>query len=226
MSMLTRVIAVGAAAAALTAGSAGAVATLVSPTPGSSTTSTHPVFKWTLPAGEAGESISIARSPKIDPATGDFTLAALQDSDILELGATTWTNTRPMEAGTYYWHVASRSDTAKHIFSPTSSFVIRPAVKVNSIKVKTYKPQRTFMITASWKANVRKVSYVAVLYAGSKKLGEKKLLTDNFLIDAPKLDLSVWVIPPTVKKGTRLRFVLKLNASGAKTTKTMSLKAP
>ncbi len=226
MSMLSRLLALGVAVAALVVGSAGAAATLVSPTPGSSMTTTHPVFKWSFPAGESGESISIARSPKINPATGDFTLADLQDSDILELGATSWTNERPMEAGTYYWHVASRSESVKHIFSPTQSFVIKPAVKLRSLKVKTYKLQRTFLITANWNANVRKVAYTGVLYAGSKKLGEKKLLTDNFIIDAPKLDLSTWVIPSTVKKGTRLRFVLKLNASGAKLTKTITLKAP
>lgn len=227
MTMLSKVIVTAAAVATVVASSAGAVATLISPTPGSSTTSTHPTFTWSLPSGETGESISVARTPTINPVTGDFMLGDLQDSDILEAGATKWAPDRPMEADTYYWHVASRSESVKHVFSPTSSFIVKPSVKVQSIAVKTYVPQRTFLITASWKANVRKVSYVAVLYQGTKKLAEKKLATDNFLIDAPKLDLSTWIVPSTVKRGARLRFVLKLTAAGgAKASATKTLRAP
>ena len=132
-----------------------------------------------------------------------------------------------MPADTYYWHLASRSETVKHMFSATSSFVIRPSITFKSIAVKTYRPQRTFLITASWQANIRTVNFVARLMAGSKQLGIKKLKTDNFLIDARKQDLSTWVIPPTVKKGTRLRFVVALTASGgAKAGATKPLKAP
>ena len=190
-------------------------------------TTTHPSFSWSLPAGESGESISVARSPKINSATGDFMLADLQDSDILEIGSSKWTNERPMPAGTYYWHVASRSETVKHMFSATSSFVIRPAITFKSIAVKTYGYSRTFLITTTWQANIRTVNFVARLMAGGKQLGVKKLKTDNFLIDARKQDLSTWTIPPTVKKGTRLRFVVTLIAAGgAKVSVTKTLKAP
>lgn len=47
-------------------------------------------------------------------------LADLQDSDVLEAGVSKWTNERPMSAAKYYWHVASRSETEKHVFSATS----------------------------------------------------------------------------------------------------------
>ncbi len=63
--------------------------------------------------------------------------------------------------------------------------------------------------------------------AGSKQLGIKRLKTDNFLIDARKQDFSTWTVPATVKKGTRLRFVVSLTAAGgAKAGATKTLKAP
>jgi hypothetical protein len=226
MKMLRRLIATAVAAAAVVAAAADAAPTLVAPSPGASMTTTHPVFSWTLPAGESGESISIARSPKINPVTNDFLLAELQDADILEQGEGKWTPERPIPAGKYYWHVASGSESVKHGFSAVNSFVIRPAIMFKSIAVKTYLPQRTFLITTTWYANMRAVNLVARLMAGSKQLGVKKLKTDNFLIDARKQDLSTWVLPPTVKKGTRLRFVVALTATGAKAGGTKTFKAP
>jgi hypothetical protein len=100
-------------------------------------------------------------------------------------------------------------------------------VAFRSIEVKTYKPQRTFLITTNWQANERKVEFVGRLFAGSRLLGERKLTTDNFLIDARKQDLSTWILPPTVKKGARLRFVVNLKTEhGAKASKTKILRAP
>jgi hypothetical protein len=132
-----------------------------------------------------------------------------------------------MPAGKYYWHVASHTDTVKHMFSPIYSFVIRPKVTLNAIQVKMYAPQQTFLITTSWFANERKVDLDARLFAGRTLLAKHALTTDNFLIDAKKLDLSTWILPPTVKKGTRLRFVVTLKTEhGAKAAKTKILRAP
>jgi len=227
MRMPGRLILGAVALVALSASPAGAVATPVSPSRGASMTTTHPAFAWTLPVGEVVESISVARSNKISPNTNDFVLADLQDSAILQPGVSKWTPTRPVPAGTYYWHVASRSETVTHVFSQSSSFVIRPTVSMKSILVKVYAPQRTLLITTSWQANERKVDFVARLLSGRKVLGERKLATDNVLIDARKQDLSTWIIPPTVKKGARLRFVVKLETErGAKASKTKTLRAP
>jgi hypothetical protein len=225
MKMLSRLIATAVAASAVVAAVAGAAPTLVSPSPGASMITTHPVFSWTLPVGDSGESISIARSPKINPVTNDFFLAELQDSDILQPGDAKWTPIRPIPTGKYYWHVASGSASVKHGFSAVNSFIIRPSIRFKSIAVKTY-PQRTFLITTSWYANMRTVNLVARLMAGSKQLDIKKLKTDNFLIDGRKQDLSTWVLPPTVKKGTRLRFVVSLTATGAKAGGAKTFKAP
>ena len=227
MIVFRRLIALGAVAGVVAVGSVSAAPTLVSPGPGSSITSSRPTFTWKLPTGETGESISVSRSSKINPKTNDFVLADLQDSDILELGATSWKPDRAMPADKYYWHVASHSDLAKHIFSPINSFVIKPAITNVKIAVKSYKGQRTFLITSSWYANERTVTVTEKLFAGAKLLGSHKLATDNFIIDAQKLDITTWVLPATVKKGAPLRFVVSLKSKGgAKASLTKTLRAP
>jgi len=95
------------------------------------------------------------------------------------------------------------------------------------IAVKTYPGQRSFIVTTSWTANERKVDLVAKLFAGSKLLGVHKVATDNVLIDARKVDLSTWMLPPTVKTGARLRFVASLkSAGGAKSSGAKTFRAP
>jgi hypothetical protein len=227
MSMVSRVGLAVAVVAVVAVAAAGAAPQLVSPAPGSSMTTTHPVFTWTLASGEGVESVSVSRTPKINPNTNDFMPGDLIELGVLESDMTKWTPERPLPAGTYYWHVAGKTASVKHIFSPVSSFVIKPAISKLSITVKTYGPQRTFLITTTWTANERKVALTARLFAGSKKIGERKLDTDNFLIDVRKQDLSTWVLPPTVKKGAKLRFVVLLKTQGgAKRTLTKTLRAP
>ena len=227
MRMLARAGVAVAVVATVAVAGAGASPTLMSPKPGASMTTMRPVFQWSLPANEGVESVSVARSPKINPSTLDFMPAELVEIGVLESDMTKWTPERPLPAGKYYWHVAGKTAEDRHLFSPVSSFVIRPSISKMSIAVKTYGLQRTFLITTTWTANERKGFFTARLFAGSKKLAERKLATDNFLVDAPKQDLSTWIIPPTVKKGTRLRFVVQVKTQGGATrTITKTLRAP
>jgi hypothetical protein len=210
---LRRLLIVAIVAAGVSTLSAGAAPTLVSPSSGSSMTTAHPTFNWSFPAGETGESISVGKTSKL-AATGDFATPDLADAAVLEPGQTKWTTVRPLEAGKYWWHVASHTDTARHLFSPLRPFTIRPAVTLEPIAIKTCKLQRTFLITVGWRANVHKVAYAAELRQGSKRLVERKMMTDNFLIDSRKLDVSTWIVPATVKKGTPLRFSVSLTPQG------------
>lgn len=188
-------------------------------------TTTHPAFAWSLPGGEEPHSISVARSPKINPATNDFMPGQLAQISFLGPGVSTWTPKTPLPAGTYYWHVASRSESEGRTFSRVSTFAIRPLISKLSIEAKT--AGRLFLVTTRWTANERKVDFVARLFQGSKRLGERKLATENFLIDSPKQDLSTWIVPASVKKGARLRLVVSLRSeSGAKASKSVALRAP
>jgi hypothetical protein len=191
-------------------------------------TTTHPAFAWLLPGDQLPLSISIARSPKINPDTADFMPGELAQTSLLKEGVSKWTPTQPLPAAKYYWHVASTTGLGQpREFSQTSSFVIRPLIRKPSFTVKTYAGQRMFFVTTTWTANIRKVDLNAVFYAGSKRLAARELTTDNFLIDGKKNDISTWIVPATVKKGTLLRLVVRLSGEGgARATATKSLRAP
>jgi hypothetical protein len=215
-----------AALAAVCVATAGAAPNLVSPAPGASMTTTRPEFAWAVPGGEGALSISVARSPQINPSTDDFMPGELAEIGMLKFDATKWTPARPLAAGKYFWHVGSRTNTGARVYSPVSSFVIRPVITKISITAKT-SFGRMFVITTKWTANERKVDFVARLFHGSKRVAERKLTTDNFLIDSPKQDFSTWMVPESVPKGARLRFVVSLRSEGgAKASKTISLRAP
>ena len=223
---MSRVLVSAVAVVAVCVASAGAAPNLVSPAAGASMTTTRPVFTWALPSGEGVMSISVARTPKINPSTDDFMPGELVEIGMLRGDTTKWTPTRPLAAGKYYWHAASRSDTGARVYSEVSSFAIRPLISKVSITAKT-SYGRMFLITTSWVANERRVDFKARLFHGTKRLGERKLTTDNLLIDSPKQDLSTWVIPEMVKKGARLRYIVTLKSEGgAKASKSIALRAP
>ena len=154
-------------------------------------TTTHPEFSWALPSGESALSISVARSPTINPSTNDFMPGELAQIGMLKGDATKWTPARPLPAGKYYWHVASRASAQNRAFSAVSSFVIRPLISKVSIAVKS-SYGRMFLITTSWMANEQEVDFLARLYQGSKRLGERKLTTIN---DRSRKRTSTWVLP-------------------------------
>ena len=55
-------------------------------------------------APEVSDSIAIAKSPRLT-ASGEFVTANIVDVDDLEEDATSWSPTRPLPVGTFYWHV-------------------------------------------------------------------------------------------------------------------------
>jgi hypothetical protein len=225
MSTTRRALAVVVAVGALAVTSAGAAPSLSSPGSGASMTTTRPAFSWALPSGETALSISVARSSTINPSTDDFMPGELAQIGMLKGDATNWTPSRPLPAGKYYWHVGSRAGAQNRVYSSVSAFVIKPLISKIAITAKS-SYGRMFLITTSWMANEQKVDFSARLYQGSKRLGERKLTTDNFLIDSRKQDLSTWILPETVKKGARLRFVVTLKSEGgAKASKTVALRA-
>ncbi len=227
--MKVRFVIAAAAVAAIAAATAGAASTPLSPAAGTVVSTTHPKFKWAIAPGEVAELIAIASSPATT-STGDFASGTLVDSSPLAPDATSWSPTKPLPAGKYWWHVVSHSTTAgagwAHLFTPTLRFTVGAVVSVQSIALKFAGSQ--FLATVSLLGNIRNVNVVAKLYDGKKQIGVQKTTTDNFLIDQPAQAQSLWTIPGTIKHRAKLRLVVTLTVSGqtAKATATKNFRAP
>jgi hypothetical protein len=216
-------------AAAVCAAGVGAAPTPLSPAPGSSTTSTHPTFRWTVQAPEVSASISIAKSAQL-AAPGEFVTANIVDVDDLEPDATSWSPTRALPAGTYWWHVGSRDTTdgapPGELFTPVRQLTIRVSVAVQLLKLRW--AGRQFLATVSLRANVSNVNVLVQLSSGKHVLGSHKATTSNFLIDQPTEDQSMWSLPASVKRRAPLRLVATLTVKGdtAKAVVTKTFRAP
>jgi hypothetical protein len=226
--MKAKLLAAAVATAAICATGVGAAPTPLSPASGSSTSSTHPTFRWTVRPPEISASISIAKSPQL-VATGEFVTANIADVADLEPDATSWSPTRPLPAGTYWWHVGSRDTTPGAapglLFTPTMKLTIQASITVKPLKLNW--AGRQFLVTVAFTANVSNVNVLVRLTSGKRLLGTHKATTSNFLIDQPTDDQSMWTIPPTVKRGSPLRLVVTLTVEGGtKATVTKTLRAP
>jgi len=207
----------------------GAAPTLVSPGNNSVVKTTHPMLRWTIPAGERPESIAIASSAATTPETGEFAREAQIELDILDPDETKWTPTRPLPAGKYYWHVSSRQpDNPEHLWSPTWSFKVAPVVAFTLITAKGFSAGHTMLFSVKWRSNVRGTVFTARLYKGNRPVFTRRVDKDNFLIDQPAFDIFSWTAPPTITKGTRLRLVVTAAMKGArsKATATKIVRVP
>ncbi len=220
---------IAAVSAAVCAAGVVAAPTPLAPAPGSSTTSTHPTFRWTVKAPEVADSISIAKSPRF-AVTGEFVTANLVDVDDLEQDATSWSPTRALPAGTYWWHVGSRDTTVgaplQSLFTPAMKLTVRVSIAVQSLTLKW--AGRQFLATVSLKANVSKLNVLVQLFSGTHLLGSHRAATSNFLIDQATDDQSMWTIPGAIKHGAPLRLVATLTVKGqtARTTASKTFRAP
>jgi hypothetical protein len=212
----------GLAAAAALAATVGAAGTPVSPSAGTTVATSHPVFRWRLPSTEVPESISISSSPALGT-TGDF--ASFVQADILQADAKSWTPSKALSAGKYWWHVASHDTklATGHLFSPATPFTIRTQLSLQSIDIKTLGSQ--MLVTVKLKANVRNVNVSETVFKGTKKIATRTTEAGSFLIDTTTS--SIWVSGlPGVKHGTTLRLVVTLTVKGstAKVTKGKTFK--
>ena len=109
-------------------------ATPVEPAAGATVTTSHPVFRSTLPANEKADTLYIADAPDTTP-SGEFfsenvvTLGLLEE-DELEVGAATL----PLYAGAYWWTVESHDrDTFRDYYSAPSPFSVAATARVITI---------------------------------------------------------------------------------------------
>jgi hypothetical protein len=202
-------------------------ATPTSPASGAVVQSSHPVFKWTLPAGESSESIYIASRPDTTP-EGKFHDENVVDSDFwFSTDPREWSPTSPLYAGRRWWIVGSRNDeTFETSFSTPSEFTIAPTAKIVSVTVRRYAFLRNLDFTVRWRSNARRPIVTASISTlrGIRRWSASSVEYGS--IGEVGSSLFSWYASRRVRKGSLVRFRATVRAQGASATVTRRLRAP
>jgi hypothetical protein len=222
MSAVMKLAALAAAVVACAvAAVASAAPTPLSPTAGSATTALRPIFRWRLPSNEVAETIGVAKSPTVSP-TGEFVSANIVGLDQIAPDATSHSFDQPFAAGTYWWHVTSHDTTfvhPGHLFTRPVKFTIRATISSPSVAVRV--AGHGFLATVKWNANVTTMLVKGRLLSGTKQLVSHQSKSSGIL-GVPAQDIEAWTIPASVKRGTKLRFVVTLSVPGSKVASTVT----
>jgi hypothetical protein len=202
-------------------------ATPTSPASGAVVRSSHPIFKWTLPAGESSASIYIASKPDTTP-EGKFHDENVVDSDFwFSTDPREWSPTSPLYAGRRWWIVGSRDDeTYDTSFSTPREFTIAPTATIVSVGVRRYAFLRNLDFTVRWRSNVRRPIVTASIstLSGIRRWSARSLEYGS--IGDVGSSLFSWYASRRVRKGSLVRFRATVRAQGASATVTRKLRAP
>ncbi len=211
---------IAAVAAGLLATTGVAAPRSLSPRAGSTVSTSHPTFRWQLPATEIAGAVSISTSPAIG-LSGDF--ATLTTVGILNGNLHSWTPTQPLFAGKYWWHLAFHKNVTglagAHVsYSPAIPFTVKAVIALRSLSVKAAgNGAFVFLVFTS---DVRNILVSEKLSAGTRTLSTRKSRSDNLLIDNPTHDAGLLTVPGTIKPGTTLKLTVTLTIPGSGTVLT------
>src|SRR5512133_2882261 len=197
-------------------------ATPTSPAPGAAVHTSHPVFTWTLPAGESSDSIYIASKPDTTP-EGKFYDENVVDSDFFlsTENPREWSPTSPLYAGRRWWIVGARNDeTYDTSFSTPREFTIAPTAKIVSVGVRRYSFLRNLDFTVRWRSNARRPIVTASIstLSGIRRWSGRSVEYGS--IGEVGSSLFSWYASRRVRKGSLVRFRATVRAQGASATVT------
>ena len=206
------------------AGGAQGAASPVSPASGAIVISSHPLFVWTVPAGEVSRTIQIARAPQTTP-SGEFYSENVVTSDFFDNETTTqWSPTSQLYAGSYWWSVGTRNDDFDYSYSPPRAFRIPVVARITSVRLK--KTTYDFFadeleIIVRWASNT-KVAVVTASITRGKRLLYRARQTEDLFREA-SFD---WERPRLIRTGTLLKVTVTLRTGGAVRTAVRAVRAP
>lgn len=203
------VLALAAPAAAL------GVATLISPAPGEVVRTSHPVFRWSVPASEESDSIYLATSPQTTP-DGHFYSENVEDMDVFFGNETSWAPTSPLPAGSYWWIVGTHDrETWDSYFTAPSPFSIPAEVAINGVRIKRYTGLRMLDVFVTWRSNAEMVVVRVRALRNGRAVWSKQEVSDYHGIDEPETTNLYWFVGSRkLKPGTPLRLEITVSGGG------------
>jgi hypothetical protein len=219
------VVVVALAVGCVMAGVARGAATPLTPAPGSTVTTSHPLFSWTAPATEESDGVYVA----IDPATtpeGRFYDENVVDAGIVFNDEHQWSPTSPLYAGTYWWLVWSHDRSSfQNYFSAPATFSIRPSLNLLPLKTRRFPGLHWLDIDVRWRANTRAVTVRVQLLRRGRTIWKSGVNESN-LIGSLGITNFTWQRPRKIPQGARLTLRATLLSKSATARRAIVVRAP
>jgi hypothetical protein len=212
----------------LATGAAWGAAQPISPTPGEVVRSSHPIFRWSLPANERSQAVYIANKPDTTP-DGQF-----HSENVVDVGVffepqdpREWSPSNPLYAGRYWWHVwSSDRSTYDSYYSAPSDFTIPAEARIVGLRVRRYRFLRWLNVEMSWRANVRRpIAEASIFTLRGRRLWSARSTEFGSVGSVGSSDFT-WTPARRIRPGTRVRLTLRLRAQGAVASVTRVVHTP
>lgn len=224
---MRRLLTIGATALVLLwSSTAIGAATPLSPAGGAVVDTSHPVFTWSVPPNEESDGIYVSRTSETT-VDGEFFSENVVDSDVFFANETSWSPSRPLPAGTYWWNVWSHDrETFQSFYSAPSSFTIPARVGIASIRIRRYTNLDAIDVRVSFMANTETARVAVRLRRGSRAVWSKAE-TDAFVSIGDVNSVSfTWYGRGRIPEGTRLQLSVTVSAGDAQASASRSVRAP
>ena len=212
------------AGAAILAAAALAAATPVTPSPGTTVTTSRPRFAWTLPAPEQAQGIYIARKPDVTP-DGRFYDQSIVSYGVLAPGDREWTPPLPLYAGSYWWNVWSSDQDSSTIFSVPAAFTIPVSLRLVDVRSRRYPSVHVLEIDVRWTANVPRL-LVRIRLLHGRRIVWKSSQTVLSSVGVPGATRFSWKRRGGIRRGTRLTLRASVSSPGVERTRALIVRAP
>jgi hypothetical protein len=204
---------------------AAASASPVTPARGAKVPTSTPTFTWTVPEGETTTDVYVSSSRRTAPNGAPLT-ARVVDSQTFSNGELTWTPTRPLFAGAYWWSVKTRTADAKTLYSPPRAFSVRATGRITSLRLTRYTSRHHLFISAKWRSNSKTSALVLRVKRGGRVVWTQRLPKTSLAVDTEEFGLTTWIRPASIAQGTRMTLAATLQAGGFSRTLNRPFRAP
>jgi hypothetical protein len=181
---------------------------------GGATTSSHPVFTWTLAPDEESDAVHVANRPETTPAGEFHSENVVMTGAVDDATVTTWSPTEALFAGRYWWNVETRDADFMPAFSSVSEFTVAPEIRLSAARLSRSRVLRQITVDLRWVTNVREVTLELRLLRKGRAVGIVRRQAETLLSQEEDRGSLQWRAPRTVRTGTRLIAVVRVTGGG------------
>ena len=190
------------------------------------TTSSHPVFSWTLEPDEESDMVYIAKEPETTPEGRFHAENLVMTGAVIESNSTAWSPPEALFAGRHWWNVETRDADFSPVYSATREFTVATELKLLSVRLARFAVNRQVTTDLRWLTNSRDVAIeVRFLWRG-RIAGVVRAHEETIVSREPDRETLTWRTPQRIPRGVRLRARLRITGTGETVTAQRWFKAP